>query len=341
MSPAATHRDVTLVIPGRNCAEFLDACLGAVVPMLTGPHLAEIVFVDDGSTDDSGDIARRHGVTVLRGLGQGAGAARNLGWRHATTPLIWFVDSDCVAEPDALDLLMPHLHDPAIGAVGGSYGNMRPTKLMSCLIHEEIVERHLQMGAEVDFLATFNVIYRRAVLAQVGGFDPRFVKAQDAELAFRVRRAGYRLGFEVASRVKHFHLDRLLPYLRVQRQQGYWRAWLYDAHPDRLSGDSYSGFVDHVQPPLGLAALLGLPLLMTGAPGVAVEGGVIAALLACQVPMTRRLLRRTGDPRYLAFAPMSAARAVVRGVGFAHGVTDVTARRLLGGGPLRRAAAPA
>lgn len=328
---AAAAKSVTLVIPGRDCAHFVDACLSAVTPLLAGPHLAEIIFVDDGSVDGTGARATAHGVTVIRGEGRGAGVARNLGWRAATTPLIWFIDADCVAEPDALALLMPLLDRAEVGAAGGSYGNMRPDRLLSCLIHEEIIERHLQMGAEVDFLATFNVLYRRAVLDEVGGFDPRFVKAQDAELAFRVRRAGHVLGFDARSKVKHFHLDALLPYLRVQRQQGYWRAWLYEAHPDRVSGDSYSGFVDHVQPPLGLAALLGVPLLLTGTPGVAVETGLIGALLACQVPMTRRLMRRTGDPRYAAFAPMGAARAVVRGLGFAHGVADVSVRRWLGG----------
>ncbi len=330
---------VSLVIPGRDCAATVDACLSALTPLLSGPHLREIIFVDDGSTDGSGDLARAHGVTVLRGLGKGAGHARNLGWRHASEPVIWFVDSDCVAEPDALALLMPHLDRPGFGAVGGSYGNMRPDRLLSCLIHEEIIERHLHMGDEVDFLATFNVLYRREALEQVGGFDARFVKAQDAELAFRVRAAGHRLAFEPRSRVRHFHLDALWPYLRVQRKQGYWRAWLYEAHPDRMSGDSYSGFVDHVQPPLGLAALAASPLLATGLPGVVTEAALVGALLACQIPMTRRLVARTGDAKYLAFAPMSAARAVARGVGFAHGVADVTARRVLGGGPLRDASA--
>ena len=325
MSPSS--KPVTLVIPGRDCAETLRPCLSALAPLLDGPHLREIIFVDDGSVDGSGDIAREFGVTVLRGPGRGAGHARNLGWRHAESELIWFVDSDCVTEPDALDLLMPFMARPEVGAVGGSYGNMRPHKLLSCLIHEEIIERHLQMGAEVNFLATFNVIYRRHVLEEVGGFDPRFVKAQDAELAFRVRRAGYILGFERRSRVKHFHLDRLLPYMRVQRKQGYWRAWLYDAHPDRVSGDSYSSWVDHVQPPLGLAATVGVVLPALGPLGVAAEGAIIAALLASQAPMTSKLMRRTGQMRYAAFAPMSALRAAYRGVGFVHGVWDVAVHR--------------
>jgi glycosyltransferase involved in cell wall biosynthesis len=319
---------VTCVIPGKDCIAFLDDCLGALTPLLKGPHLADIIFVDDGSSDGSGDCARGHGVTVVRGPGLGPGRARNLGWAEAGTELVWFVDSDCVAESDALDLLVTRLTESDFAAVGGSYGNMRPDKLLSCLIHEEIIERHLQMSREVDFLGTFNALYRRDVLEQVGGFDPRFMNEEDVELAFRVGEAGHRLGFEVRSQVKHYHPDTLWPYLRVQNEHGYWRAWLYDAYPDRATGDSYSGFVDHVQPPLGLAAALASPLLITGAPGLALEGALFTALLACQVPMTQRMIQRTGDLRYLAFAPLSVARAVFRGVGFAHGVAEVSVERL-------------
>ncbi|HAN30626.1 MAG TPA: hypothetical protein DCQ06_03420 [Myxococcales bacterium] len=318
---------VSLVIPGRDCVETLRPCLNAVLPLLDGPHLQEIIFVDDGSVDGSGDLARELGVRVLMGPGKGAGFARNLGWRQCQSPLVWFVDSDCVSEPDALDLLMPLMATDEVAAVGGSYGNMRPDRILSCLIHEEIIARHLKMSKEVNFLATFNVLYRRDVLEQVGGFDPRFVKAQDAELAFRVGAEGHTLCFERRSQVKHFHLADMLRYFKVQRQQGYWRAWLYRAHPDHSSGDSYSNVLDHLQPPLGLAVTLGLIFPLFGPVGWGLETVLVTALLACQAPMTFRLIRRTGQLRYLAFAPMSAIRSAYRGVGFVHGIAAIVARR--------------
>ena len=48
------------------------------------------------------------------------GAARNAGWRAATTPFVWFVDSDCVASPDALERLLPHLEETAVGGVSAT-----------------------------------------------------------------------------------------------------------------------------------------------------------------------------------------------------------------------------
>ena len=318
---------VTLVIPGRDCEETIGMCLDSVAPLLEGGRLAEIVFVDDGSVDGTAAIVEGFPVNVVRGKGEGPGAARNRGWKAAGTPLVWFVDADCVVEEGALEALLEHMDDPAVGGVGGSYGNARPDSLLACLIHEEIVARHARMGPRVDFLATFNVVYRREVLEEVGGFDERFLKAQDAELSFRIRRAGHELGFDSRSRVRHHHPISLRSYLDTQRKQGYWRAWLYFEHPERMKGDSYSGFVDHVQPPLAVMSLALAPSLLMG-PLALVEAPVLGALAAAQIPKTVELIERTGDPRFAGFAPMSFARAYARGVGMLRGAADGIAERL-------------
>ena len=314
---------VSLVIPGRNASQTVRQCLNAVILLLDADGLEEIVFVDDGSTDDTAEIVGEYPVRLIQGPGGGPGAARNLGWRAATGDLIWFIDSDCVAEPDALERLLPHLDDPKVGGVGGSYGNMRSDSLLACLIHEEIVERHRSMPTRVNFLATFNVLYRRSILENLDGFDERFLKGQDAELSWRVLAAGYELGFELNSRVKHFHAARWRSYLRTQRQQGYWRVSLHLTHRGHATGDSYSGVVDHAQPLLAMLLLAAVPatLIPQLRPySCGVCTGLILLLLVAQAPMTWRLVRRTGQVRYLAFAAMSFARAFWRGVGMTAGV---------------------
>ncbi len=312
---------VSLVIPGRNCSATIGPCLEAVVPMLDRGELAEVIFVDDGSTDNTVAIAQRYPIRLIRGGGRGAGAARNLGWRSAAGDLIWFIDSDCVANDDALVRLRPHLDDPRVGGVSGSYGNMCPEALLACLIHEEIIARHERMPTRVDFLATFNVLYRRAALEAVDGFDERFLKGQDAELSWRVMAAGYELGFEFQSRVRHYHETNLRKYLRIQRQQGYWRAWLHLTHRGHAAGDSYSSIVDHLQPPLAMLTLAALPTLLC--PAMQWLFPLLFVLLAAlHVPLAVRLTRRTGRARYSAFWPMSLIRTFFRGVGLSAGVVS-------------------
>jgi cellulose synthase/poly-beta-1,6-N-acetylglucosamine synthase-like glycosyltransferase len=249
---------VTLVIPARNAAQTICRCLNAVMPLLYSGELCEVIVVDDGSTDDTRRILERYPVTLMLGAGQGPGAARNLGWRRADSELIWFVDADCEPQPNTLRELISHFKDPVVAAVGGTYSNLHPDSLLATLIQEEIAVRHSRMSSHVNFLATFNVVYRRLVLERTGGFDESFKLAQDAELAYRTIASKYSLCFESRSVVGHHHPVRLLRYLKTQARQGFYRVMLYRRYPSKMAGDDYSSVLDHLQPVLacGAAALV-------------------------------------------------------------------------------------
>lgn len=325
---------ISLVIPGRDCAATLDKCLDSVSPLMTSGALCEIIFVDDGSRDASANIAEAHGVRVLRGNGGGPGYARNLGWRAARGDWIWFIDSDCVAEPDALERLRGHFDDE-VGAVGGSYANLFPDSLVASLIHEEIVARHRRMPRDVNFLATFNVVYRREILERLAGFDESLKLAQDADLAFRARDAGYRLRFEILSKVGHHHPVSLSRYLRTQARQGFYRMWLYRSHPRRARGDHYADWTDFAQPPLAalLSGFLLLSMLALGvgwlgesngmqlgmiAGGLAVWGILLLAIL--QLPIAIRIASVNGLKLGGCFVPFGMIRAFARAQGAIQGV---------------------
>jgi hypothetical protein len=162
-------------------------------------------------------------------------------------------------------------------------------------------------------------MYRREVLESVRGFDETCYWAHDADLAFRVRRSGRRLRFEPQSLVGHAHPTRLLPYLNKQRLQGYYRVLLYLRHPERISGDSYSGMTDHLQPPLAMMILASLPLLAL--PWFRWLPILLIGLLSlAQAPMTFQTVLATRQAKYLLYAPMSFLRAFYRGVGMMQAV---------------------
>lgn len=312
---------VTLVIPGRNCSATLERCLESVVTLKKSRQLKEIIFVDDGSTDTTAEIAARYPVRVIPGRGQGPGAARNLGWQAAKAELIWFIDSDCVAHGDALEQLLPYMSEARVAGVGGSYSNLFPDSILASLIHQEIVARHLRMPSEVDFLASFNVLYRRAVLAEVNGFDEALKLGQDADLAYRVGHRGYRLHFNRDSKVGHHHPTNLWRYLRTQMWQGYYRMRLYRKHPNKIKGDSYAGWLDYVQPPL---AVCGLPMLLAfpwlGLMPILVWLGLF---LLVQLPQAVQMMKVERDGRVLTFAGLGSIRALARGVGMIAGMVRV------------------
>lgn len=328
--PSAPRATVALVIPGRDCAATIGPCLESVLPRLREGGLDEIVFVNDHSTDATERIVSGfHEVRILNSPRRGAGAARNTGWRATRSDLVWFVDADCVADPDALPRLVTRLHELGAGAVGGSYSNLQQGNLVADLIHEEMVARHRGMGVWVSFAITANLLCRRAELERANGFDESLRLAQDLDLCYRLIEAGSKVAFDPESTVGHFHETRLLRYFEKQARQGYWRMHLYARHPRRASGDSYSGLADYAQPPLGLvsltAALGTFAVRAAAARAVLLGAGASSSgmLLALQVPRTLALVAHTGDPRYVAYIPWGAARAVFRGAGMLAGLTSL------------------
>ncbi|MDG6103804.1 glycosyltransferase [Dactylosporangium aurantiacum] len=162
------------------------AGVSLVVPTIGRPSLATLVA-------SLGDLAAA-GVPVelltVDGRGRGPAAARNAGWRAARHEWVAFLDDDVIAAPGWLDRLVDDLTvDETVGGVQGRVtvplpAGRRPTDW-------ERVTAGLADGAWI----TADMAYRRAALQQVGGFDERFPRAfrEDAELAFRVREAGWRL----------------------------------------------------------------------------------------------------------------------------------------------------
>ncbi|MFI5890097.1 glycosyltransferase family 2 protein [Actinoplanes sp. NPDC051513] len=160
---------------------------------------ADVLVVDD-RRDKSPQLDVPAWVTVLPGPARGPAAARNLGWQTAETEWVAFLDDDVVPEPGWLDRLAEDLA-AAPEEAGGVQGELRvPLPSGRRRTDWERVTAGLATGEWI----TADMAYRRAALARSGGFDERLPRAfrEDAELAFRVRRAGWSLR-RGARRVTH------------------------------------------------------------------------------------------------------------------------------------------
>lgn len=91
---------ITVVVPAYDAARYLGAALASVRDGERGP--AEVVVVDDGSTDATAEIARAFGARVISGPNGGQAHARNVGIRAAQTPWIAFLDADDAWRPAKL-----------------------------------------------------------------------------------------------------------------------------------------------------------------------------------------------------------------------------------------------
>jgi len=110
---------ISLILPAKNEADGLRRTLPGVRQLL--PE-AEIIVVDDGSTDDTADVARQHGATVLCSpYSMGNGAAIKRGARAATGEILVFMDADGQHDARLIPQLLARLdegHDMVVGARG-------------------------------------------------------------------------------------------------------------------------------------------------------------------------------------------------------------------------------
>lgn len=190
---------IAVVIPTFQRRDLLAATLDSLAALDPAP--AEVVVVCDGSTDGTDELVRRQGIQLLHTDRRGAAGARNAGWRATTSPVVVFIDDDCVAEPGWLGALAEPFRDQRIGVVQGRTLPARPPGPDERTIHVE---------SEYGLYESCNIAYRRSALEQVGGFDERFGRifggrpfGEDTDLAWRVRRAGWSSAFAEHAVVRH------------------------------------------------------------------------------------------------------------------------------------------
>ena len=118
------EEQISVIIPVYNVAEFLPQCLDSVVSQ--DYRSLQILLVDDGSTDGSGEICDQYAaadarIQVIHQANQGAGAAKNAGLRAAEGTYLAFVDSDDFLEPGAYREMVKTLEETQADMVQFSF----------------------------------------------------------------------------------------------------------------------------------------------------------------------------------------------------------------------------
>ncbi len=188
---------LTVVVPARNAGRSLVGCLAALAVSTRQPD--KVIVVDDGSTDETADLAHRLGARVIA-LSQGPrgpAAARNLGACEARSELLVFVDADVAVHPAALERIEGHLaRNPDVVALFGSYDDAPPepglVSRYKNLVHHYTHQRSRREAS--TFWAGCGAI-RSSVFLACGGFDERYrhPSIEDIELGMRLRREGHRV----------------------------------------------------------------------------------------------------------------------------------------------------
>jgi succinoglycan biosynthesis protein ExoA len=307
---------ISVVVPVRNEARFLQNTLEQLLAQDYDRDRFEILVADGRSTDGTGAIVRAlqamHGnLRLLDNPGRLSSAGRNVALRAARGELIVIVDghcdlendrylrnlaeafadsgADCVGRPQPLDVATATPLQRAVAAARASRLGHNP---------ESYIYADRAQFVRPDSVA---VAYRREVFATVGLFDETFDACEDVEFNHRVEQAGLRCFFTPRVRVRYHPRARLTGLFRQMQRYGRGRMRLLRKHPETFSVACF----------LPAAFLLGLalgPFLAVFSSWLgAAYAGVLAIYAVAVIVSSMTLALRAGDARMLPWLPLAYA----------------------------------
>lgn len=194
----------SVIIAAYNEEKVIGSTIGSLLKS-TYSNL-EIIIVNDGSQDNTGDIVRSFAqkdkrVKLIDKENGGKSTAINLGIEQCTGDLIVTLDADTVFEPQTIEFLLAHFGDPNVGAVSGNVKVGNLTNLLTIWQYNEyIIGFNLERRA-FDLLNCISVVpgavgaWRKKAVLKAGGYRSDTL-AEDTDLTLTLREMGYKITYE-------------------------------------------------------------------------------------------------------------------------------------------------
>ncbi len=207
---------ITLAVPCYNVANTLTPVLAGVAAQTRPPD--EVLVLDDGSTDGSGDVAREMGIRVItHPENLGLARARNTALEQSQGQVVVFVDADAVPRPDLVDRLTRGYEDPTLAGISGQI--MEPARGSLADQWRGHFWRQTQGEAPLSragFVVGGCCSLRREAALAAGAFAPGYrTNGEDVDLSLRLRQAGLRLAYDPSAQVMHLRQDSVTSLLRM------------------------------------------------------------------------------------------------------------------------------
>jgi len=163
---------ITISISSYNQSEYLRDAIESALDQTV--KTANVIVVDDGSTDGSLEIAKSYPVQVISQVNKGLASARNTGLMNCSTPWILFLDADDILMPNAVQKIRDTIIDTEADVIGLSFKEfgIRNTKIV--LMPNPKLE-DFKIANRIGYCSAI----KTSVLREVGGYSPRMLQGYE------------------------------------------------------------------------------------------------------------------------------------------------------------------
>lgn len=182
---------VSVVIPCFDQAHFLGEAIESVLAQTVPAH--ELIVVDDGSRDNTFEVAGRYpAVQRVRQGNSGVAAARNRGLASCSRECVVFLDADDRLLPHALQIGAHALgRRPQVALVAGMSRDIDDSGAVLCRAQQQPLvtqDHYRRLLADCFIWSGSAIVYRRSAVESVGGFDESLPAGDDYDLYLRIAR---------------------------------------------------------------------------------------------------------------------------------------------------------
>ena len=183
---------VSIIVAAYNNEQTIEECLNSILALDYPAGFIEVTVMDGGSKDATVKIAENFPVKVVS-IRLNAPAAYNYAMKIATHSVLGFIDADAKVESQWLRKLIPRLEELKVAGVSGSIETWNAENPWAKSIGYELKNRYSRIGKYTSRIATMNLLLKKEVIEEAGGWDENLPSQYDTDLGFRMSAKGYKI----------------------------------------------------------------------------------------------------------------------------------------------------
>lgn len=228
----------SIVIPALNEGNNLARSLPMIREQLSEHD--EIIVVDNGSTDNTAQVAAFHGVKVVADPVRNRSRSRNLGFQISQGQYVVFLDGDCYPEKNWLASLVAPFSDPGVGCVAGEIRILNDASGLEAYLSDKgyLSQADNFKHPFLPYAGGANLAFRRSILDRIGLFDEQLFSGHDADLCWRMQlQTGSKIVLISNAAVSHFQKTSWRALFHQKRRHAHGAVLLYKKYRSHRRGE--------------------------------------------------------------------------------------------------------